>query len=156
MATHRETPVRAQGVDPDPFDRKGRTALDPARAGRYPRPRSIRDPELDSVVRAAAGRIDPGGYRDTRGVFIKPPHNPYVLLADLLLILVAGVWFFFALESRAFVVALCVSAIFVAVALLVMVVTIRRIPAWHRARATARAYIAVHGGEMPRELRTWQ
>jgi hypothetical protein len=115
-----------------------------------------RNVALDAEIASKVGKINPAGYRDTYAASVaRLPHNPYVVLLSALGLIAVAVWFFFALEGRAFLVALLMAVFIGIVGLLVTVFTVRRIPAWHQARRIAVAYIAEHGGEMPKELRTW-
>jgi hypothetical protein len=115
-----------------------------------------RDTAIDGVAKAAAGRIDPGGYRDTYANFNKLPHNPYLLLANMILIFAAAGIAFVGFWRISIPLAIGMGSLFFVSALLTSIFAVRRIPAWHRARAAVRAYIEIHGGEMPPELRTWR
>jgi hypothetical protein len=63
--------------------------------------------------------------------------------------------FLFVKLSTALWLAISLLVFFVGLSALSLIFSIRRIPAWHRARRVAREYLAEHGGRMPPELRTW-
>lgn len=103
---------------------------------------------------AGNGRVNPLGYPPTR-LPIGPPHNPWTRL--LVVALVAGVGFLllYLLRPAALGGVLAASPFWAgAVALLVM--SVRQIPAWHRARRMVRAYLEDHAGAFPLELRWYR
>jgi hypothetical protein len=114
-----------------------------------------RNSELDAEIAARVGKINPAGYRDTYATLIRPPHNPYLMLLNAMVIVGFGVGFFFAMEGKAFWVGFWFGLFLALVGLLLIVVTVRRIPAWHAARRIAANYMAQHGGDFPNELRIW-
>lgn len=65
-----------------------------------------------------------------------------------------GVFLFVKLDSALWL-AILLVLFFAGGSLLIVVMSIRRMPSWHRARKVAREYIQENGGDMPRELRTW-
>lgn len=113
-----------------------------------------RDRALDQKVEATGKGLNPYGYyTDRPGLAISPMmHNPYFSFV------LAGVfawlgWFVFDKLIGMLWLAVVVAAFFNLVALLAVIMSIFRIPGWHRARKVARDYVAEHGGKFPSELK---
>ena len=114
-----------------------------------------KNPELDAEIAAKVGKINPTGVRETRRSAGFIPHNPYVALLNALLLVGAGVYFYVAMEQKAVWVGFWFGLFIALVGLQLGFFSIRRMSAWHAARAVAADYVARHGGEFPKELRIW-
>ncbi|MGV8852099.1 MAG: hypothetical protein ACOH1M_05980 [Rhodoglobus sp.] len=116
-----------------------------------------RDRELDAKVeKAGKGLLPYGYYEDRPGLAITAvSHNPYLSLPFVPLF----IWFgFFIVEKNSSVPFVAFAwAIFLGFgSLFILIVSLFRIPGWHRARKVAREHVREHGGQFPRELRWWQ
>lgn len=120
--------------------------------------KAAEDPVIERVVDEVQGSgIDPRGYRERRSGAAWTPvmHNPYPSL-----ILAAGsVWAGFIVlgfHGTGDAWSWFFAGLVWFTALVVAVVTMWRIPKWHRARAAVRRHIAAHGGEMPDDLKWYR
>ena len=146
------------GKEPDARSRTPRLMSWPwSNAGKYGRSwRSVRDPRLDELIKAQSNGVDPGGYTDDQPIHAGARlfHNPYLVIGQTLLVVAVSVFAAVVLRDY-FVWAVLIVVFLDGISLAVIIVTARRIPIWHRARRTARAYIAEYGGQMPSQLRVW-
>ncbi|MFK4728110.1 hypothetical protein ROT00_00310 [Agromyces mediolanus] len=79
-------------------------------------------------------------------------HNPYGGLVVVLILVLGGMFLLDSLSSdpgSAWGLAIMLWA----VAIIGLIMSVWRIPGWHRARAAVRRHIAEHGGEMPDDLK---
>ncbi|MGV8913613.1 MAG: hypothetical protein ACOH14_13460 [Rhodoglobus sp.] len=116
-----------------------------------------RDRELDAKIEAEGRGLLPYGYYEDRpGLAITAgSHNPYLTLA----MIPAFLWFgiFVVGKLSATPIGAIAFGAFIGIGLLfVLVMSLIRIPGWHRARRVARQHVREHGGQFPRELRWWQ
>lgn len=79
-------------------------------------------------------------------------HNPYLQLPVALMAALAGLFLFIQL-SGSLVWAALAGGFFWLAAVLLLFVSIRRIPSWHRARRLVREYVKRTSSEFPQELR---
>lgn len=82
-------------------------------------------------------------------------HNPYPSLVVAAGFVWVGVFVLGKLGAESFG-AWCIAGFFWLVGTVALVLTVIRIPGWHRARAAVRRHIAVHGGEMPDDLKWYR
>ena len=124
--------------------------------GRYGRSiRRDQDPAILKLYEQAGnGRVNPIGFTADRPALIMTPsrHNPYLQLP---LALIAGLAGFFLYERllSAPAWALVVGSFFWLGAGVIIVMALRRIPSWHRARALVREHLNNHPGKFPQELK---
>jgi hypothetical protein len=112
------------------------------------------DPELDRELQKAAGPTRGTAYvRRSPGLAINPVMNNPYFSGALGAPFGWAAWFVFDKLQEQIVLAFAIAGFFGFVALVAVLVSIRRVPAWHRARRVARAWIAEHGGVMPSDLR---
>ncbi|MFK4728115.1 hypothetical protein ROT00_00340 [Agromyces mediolanus] len=113
---------------------------------------------IERVVDEVQGSgIDPRGYRERRPSVAWSPvmHNPYASL--ILVAAFSWVGVFVVDREVAGDVGSWVWACFMWLgSLLILALTVWRIPKWHRARAAVRRHIAAHGGEMPDDLKWYR
>ena len=108
------------------------------------------DPALREVVVAAGRGINPLGTKGRVG--LGPPYNPY--FSVVIGLLMVGVGAFVSWQLRGVpLVAILLTVPFVALGVLLVAWSSRRIPAWHRARRDVDQYLTEHPGQFPRDLR---
>lgn len=116
--------------------------------------RARRDPAIFEIIAREGRGVDPLGFRADAPSLgaTAATHNPYFQIPLAVLFGAVGVFLFAKLQDS-MVFAVLVSCFFGAGALVVLVMSVRRVPAWHRARRAVREHVRVHGGEFPDELR---
>jgi hypothetical protein len=116
-----------------------------------------RDPNIDEKL-GRRSEVIPGtlGGRNRPGMAINPAmNNPYTNIA-LAMVFAGGALFLFGKLQSDLVGAVLVASFFGVGSLLIFVLAVIRIPAWHRSRRVAKEWVAEHGGEIPLELRWYQ
>ena len=119
--------------------------------------RRARDPELEALTQAEGrGKVNPFGFYQSRPIdsVSGPAHNPYIAAVEGLILLPFSAWLITALWSIPWL-AILLTVIFGGCGLLLVVISVRRIPAWHRARRVAKRYVAEHEMKLPIEMRFW-
>lgn len=127
-----------------------------SRNGPYGRSvRAARDPAIVAIIEAAGrGKVNPIGFvADSPALAVTPAmHNPYLQIPLAATCLWVAIFLWGKLYETPLI-AIPVCGLFIALSLLIAVMNLRRIPAWHRARRDVRKYLENNPGEFPRELR---
>lgn len=114
------------------------------------RARAQRDPALDAVIQAEGHGQNPLGVYAEQKLYVSAArHNPYLNLVSAVVGIAVGTFLLTKLGAPWGIV---VAGVFFALSLFIVIRNAMRVPAWHRARAAAKAYLHQHGGEMPPEL----
>lgn len=113
-----------------------------------------RETDVDRYARQREGRFRSRVHDHDRPGYVLTPvtHNPYLNLASVPLMIWAGAFLLDKLSEAPWG-AVALSSFFWLLAAAVALVSVLRIPAWHRARRRAREFIAEHGGKFPGDLR---
>jgi hypothetical protein len=109
-----------------------------------------RNPDIDEQLGRRSGVI-PGtlGSRNRPGMAINPAmNNPYINIA-LAMVFVWLALFVFGKLQENLLAAVLTACFFGVISFVIVLVSVIRIPSWHRSRRDAKAWVAEHGGEIP-------
>ena len=115
------------------------------------------DPEIRKIIEAAGGRgvnaITYSG-ESPASATTAAAHNPYINIGTASMFIWLGTFVFDKLQSAIWG-ALAAGGFFWLGGAFIVVMSIRQIPAWHRARRNVREYLRDHDGQFPLHLRWW-
>jgi hypothetical protein len=117
--------------------------------------RGRQNPEIEKLYLVAGrGRVNPIGFTADRPALAMSAgtHNPYLNLPIAVMFLAMGVFLFDKL-SASLLGASLLAGFFWLGAIFAIVVNVRRIPSWHRARKLVHEYVDRNGEKFPNELK---